>query len=113
MAIKVFAGLQNTPGTVATQLLDIGATDFNGGENYSSIKSEVFNTLQAEGDQFLVGIETTFDMPIEWNKKSLELLMPALGYKKHGESTEYKLSSDEPSYYTIVVSDSLNSMKTV
>ena len=112
MAIKVFAGLQSGQGVISTDLLDIGATDFNGGEKYNSIKSEVFNSLQAEGDQFLVGIETTFDMPIEWNAKSLELIMQGLGYKPD-ENEWYKLSSDDPAHYTVIVSDSSNNMKTI
>lgn len=113
MAIKVFAGLQSAQGVISTSLLDIGATDFNGGEKYNSIKSEVFNTLQAEGDQFLVGIETTFDMPIEWSTKILELIMQGLGYVKQDEDEEYKLSSEDPAHYTVIVSDSSNNMKTI
>lgn len=111
MAIKVFAGKQTAEGTAAVTLLDLGATDFSGGENYSSVKSEVFNSLQAEGDQFLVGIDTSFDTPVEWNGKSLELIMAGFGYTKTGE--DYKLSADDPAWYTVVVSDTENNRKTV
>lgn len=111
--IKVFFGKQTVEGTAATVLTDLGATDFSGGEKYNSVKSEVFNTLQAEGDQFLVGIETSFDTPVEWNAKTLEAILPALGYMKSGEDTHYKLTATEPAVFTVLISDSLNGKKTV
>lgn len=113
MSVKVYFGIQDTEGTVATTLLDLGATDFSGGEKYNAAKSEVFNTLQAEGDQFLVGIETDFSTPIEWNAKTLEAMLPAIGYAKVGEDTYYKLTAAEPALFSVIVSDSLNSKKTV
>lgn len=113
MSVKVYFGVQTTEGVVATTLLDLGATDFSGGEKYNAAKSEVFNTLQAEGDQFLVGIETDFSTPLEWNAKTLEAMLPALGYAKVGEDTYYKLTTAEPALFSVIVSDSLNSKKTV
>lgn len=113
MSVKIFIGKQVTEGTAAASLIDLGATDFSGGENYNSVKSEAFNTFQAEGDQFLVGIDVALDTPIEWNAKTLEYIMSGLGYVKEAEQTEYKLSSAEPSSYTILVSDSTNNKKTV
>ncbi|MGL5315461.1 phage tail tube protein [Cetobacterium sp. ZWU0022] len=113
MSVKVFFGKQTTEGTVATTLLDLGATDFSGGEKYNAVKSEVFNSLQAEGDQFLVGIETSFDTPIEWNAKVLEAILPALGYAKEGKDTFYKLTAAEPAVFSLIVSDSLNNKKTL
>lgn len=113
MSVKVFFGKQTTEGTVATTLLDLGATDFSGGENYNAVKSEVFNSLQAEGDQFLVGIETSFDTPVEWNAKVLEAILPSLGYAKEGEDGFYKLTAAEPATFSVIVSDSLNNKKTL
>ena len=113
MSVKVYFGVQTSEGVVSTTLLDLGATDFSGGEKYNAAKSEVFNTLQAEGDQFLVGIETDFSTPLEWNAKTLEAMLPALGYAKVGEDTYYKLTAAEPALFSVVVSDSLNSKKTV
>lgn len=113
MSVKVYFGVQTGEGVVSTTLLDLGATDFSGGEKYNAAKSEVFNTLQAEGDQFLVGIETDFSTPLEWNAKTLEAMLPALGYAKVGEDTYYKLTAAEPALFSVVVSDSLNSKKTV
>jgi hypothetical protein len=113
MSVKVFFGKQTAEGTVATNLLDLGATDFSGGEKYNAVKSEVFNTLQAEGDQFLVGIETSFETPVELNAKVLEALLPSLGYSKVGAETFYRLTSAEPASYTVIISDSLNNKKTV
>lgn len=113
MSVKVYFGVQTAEGVVATTLLDLGATDFSGGEKYNAAKSEVFNTLQAEGDQFLVGIETDFSTPVEWNAKTLEAMLPALGYAKVGEDTYYKLTAAEPALFSVIVSDSLNSKKTV
>lgn len=113
MSVKVYFGVQTAEGVVATTLLDLGATDFSGGEKYNAAKSEVFNTLQAEGDQFLVGIETDFSTPLEWNAKTLEAMLPALGYAKVGEDTYYKLTAAEPALFSVIVSDSLNSKKTV
>ncbi|MEG0398236.1 MAG: phage tail tube protein, partial [Cetobacterium sp.] len=113
MSVKIFFGKQTAEGSVATTLMDLGAKDFSGGEKYNAVKSEVFNTLQAEGDQFLVGIETNFDTPIEWNAKTLEAILPALGYAKVGEDTFYKLTAAEPALFSIIVSDSLNNKKTL
>ncbi|WP_432204440.1 phage tail tube protein [Cetobacterium somerae] len=132
MSVKIFFGKQtaegvvtySTPEGISTQLeksvlsyannmLDLGATDFSGGETYNSTKSETFNSLQAEGDQFLIGIETKFDTPIEWNSKTLEAILPSLGYAKVGADTFYKMTSDEPAWYTVVVSDTLNNKTTV
>lgn len=113
MSVKVYFGVQTAEGVVATILLDLGATDFSGGEKYNAAKSEVFNTLQAEGDQFLVGIETDFSTPLEWNAKTLEAILPAIGYAKVGEDTYYKLTAAEPTLFSVIVSDSLNSKKTV
>lgn len=111
--IKLFFGKQNATGTIASTLLDLGATDFSGGEKYNSVKSETFNSLQAEGDQFLVGIETDFSIPVEWNAKTLEAILPALGYVKEDEDELYKLTVAEPALFTVIVSDTLNSKKTV
>lgn len=111
--IKLFFGKQNATGTIASTLLDLGATDFSGGEKYNSVKSETFNSLQAEGDQFLVGIETDFSIPVEWNAKTLEAILPALGYAKEDEDELYKLTVAEPALFTVIVSDTLNSKKTV
>lgn len=111
--IKLFFGKQNATGTIASTLLDLGATDFSGGEKYNSVKSETFNSLQAEGDQFLVGIETDFSTPVEWNAKTLEAILPALGYAKEDEDELYKLTVAEPALFTVIVSDTLNSKKTV
>lgn len=113
MSVKIFYGKQTAEGTAATVLTDLGATDFSGGEKYNSVKSETFNSLQAEGDQFLIGIETSFDTPVEWNAKVLESILSALGYAKVGEETHYKLTAAEPAFFTILVSDSLNNKKTV
>lgn len=113
MSVKVYFGVQTAEGVVATTLLDLGATDFSGGEKYNSVKSETFNSLQAEGDQFLIGIETSFDTPLEWNAKVLESVLPALGYAKVGEDAYYKLTAAEPALFSVIVSDSLNSKKTV
>lgn len=111
--VKLFFGKQNATGTIASTLLDLGATDFSGGEKYNSVKSETFNSLQAEGDQFLVGIETDFSTPVEWNAKTLEAILPALGYAKEDEDELYKLTVAEPALFTVIVSDTLNSKKTV
>lgn len=111
--VKLFFGKQNATGTIASTLLDLGATDFSGGEKYNSVKSETFNSLQAEGDQFLVGIETDFSTSVEWNAKTLEAILPALGYVKEDEDELYKLTVAEPALFTVIVSDTLNSKKTV
>lgn len=108
--IKVFLGKQTAQGTAATALIDIGATDFSGGEKYNSVKSETFNTLQAEGDTFIVGVENSFELPVEWNSKTLEIIMSAIGYSK--ASADYKLSATELAFYTVVISDSENNKKT-
>lgn len=128
MSVKVFFGKQTAEGasffdvdeidtldegtTLAVDMLDLGATDFTGGEKYIAVKSEVFNTLQAEGDQFLTGIETTFETPVEWNAKVLEALLSSLSYSKTAPDLFYKMTSAEPAWFTVVVSDSLNSIKT-
>lgn len=113
MSVKIFYGKQTAEGTAATVLTDLGATDFSGGEKYNSVKSETFNSLQAEGDQFLIGIETSFDTPVEWNAKVLESILSALGYAKVGEETHYKLTAAEPAFFTVLIADALNNKKTV
>lgn len=110
MAIKVYLGKQTAEGTEATTLLDLGATDFSGGENYTTVQSEVFNDRAAAGDRFLVGVDTSFSTNIDWSMKVLEAIMPGLSYTKTG--ADYKMNTDTPAYYTVVVEDTLNNEKT-
>lgn len=106
MAIKVYIGKQDREKTKATgnKLIDAGATDFNVDENISALESEVFNDLAAKGDSVVGKIEVSGTIPIELSEKVLEELMPGLSYKK--ASADYKLSTDKPAFYTVVLADS-------
>ncbi len=113
MSVKVYFGKQTTKGTEATELVDLGVTDFSGGEKYNTIQSEVLSGASASGDKYLVGIDVNFSTPIEWSLKTLETAMPGIGYKGDGKKPNvYKIAEEGANYYTVILYDSLNKQVT-
>lgn len=107
--VKVYLGKQTAEKTKATAFTDLGATDFNIEESIQMIQSEVFQNVQAAGDSDISKIEVGGSVPIELSMKTLELILPGLSYK---ETTRvFKMSTDKPSYYTLVLEDVENNQK--
>lgn len=109
MGIKVYLGKQATEKTKAIQLIDAGATDFNVEENITALESEVFTDVTAKGDSTVGKIEVNGSIPIELSKKVFEELMVGISYKK--DTDDYKMSTEKPSFYTIVLVDTDNNEK--
>lgn len=109
MAIKVYLGKQTAEKIKATQLIDAGATDFNIEENITALESEVFTDLTAKGDSTVGKIEVTGSIPIELSKKVFEELMSGFSYQK--VTDDYKMSTNKPAFYTIILNDTDNNEK--
>lgn len=105
MAIKVYLGKQakEATKTADAQLIDAGATDFSIEENIQDLKSERFQDLQAQGDSTISKIEVQGSIPVEFSKEILEELMAGISYKKSEKC--YKMSSEKPAFYTVVLID--------
>lgn len=105
MSIKIYLGKQDNEKTkcIDSMLIDAGATDFSVEENITALESEVFNDLAAKGDSVVGKIEVTGNIPIEISEKVLEELMSGISYKK--DTADYKMNTDKPSFYTVVLVD--------
>ncbi|MGL5122555.1 MAG: phage tail tube protein [Fusobacteriaceae bacterium] len=108
IAIQVFIGKQTAIKTKATDFYDLRATDFNINENITMLNSEVFQSIQAEGDSVVGKIEVSGSIPFELTEKVLVLLLPALSYKIDSTKKIYKMSNDKPLFYTIILNDTNN-----
>ena len=109
MGVNVDLGKQTAEKVKATQLIDAGATDFNVEENITALESEVFTDLTAKGDSTVGKIEVNGSIPIELSKKVFEELMPGISYKKGTD--DYKMSTDKPAFYTVILTDTDNNEK--
>ena len=109
MGVNVYLGKQTAEKVKATQLIDAGATDFNVEENITALESEVFTDLTAKGDSTVGKIEVNGSIPIELSKKVFEELMPGISYKKGTD--DYKMSTDKPAFYTVILTDTDNNEK--
>lgn len=109
MGVNVYLGKQTAEKVKATQLIDAGATDFNVEENITALESEVFTDLTAKGDSTVGKIEVNGSIPIELSKKVFEELMAGISYKKGTD--DYKMSTDKPAFYTVILTDTDNNEK--
>ena len=109
MGVNVYIGKQTAEKVKATQLIDAGATDFNVEENITALESEVFTDLTAKGDSTVGKIEVNGSIPIELSKKVFEELMAGISYKKGTD--DYKMSTDKPAFYTVILTDTDNNEK--
>jgi hypothetical protein len=109
VGVNVYIGKQTAEKVKATQLIDAGATDFNVEENITALESEVFTDLTAKGDSTVGKIEVNGSIPIELSKKVFEELMAGISYKKGTD--DYKMSTDKPAFYTVILTDTDNNEK--
>ncbi|MDK4481826.1 phage tail tube protein [Fusobacterium necrophorum] len=109
--IKVYLGKQKAEKQKCENkdMIDAGATDFNVEESITPLKSERFMNVQAEGDSTIGKIDLQGSIPIEFSKEILEILMPAISYTKTG--ADYKMSTNDPAFYTIVLVDESSNEK--
>ncbi len=109
--VKIYLGKQDSEKTKCpdNKLIDAGATDFNVEENITPLESEVFNDVTAKGDSVVGKIEVGGNIPLEISVKVFEELLPGASYTKG--TTDYKMSTDKPAFYTIVLVDPDNNEK--
>lgn len=109
--VKVYIGKQEREKVkcVDSELIDAGATDFNVEENISALESEVFNDVTAKGDSVVGKIEVGGNIPLEMSVKVLEELMSGISYEKATDT--YKMTTNKPAFYTVVLVDPDNNEK--